>query len=223
MENIPIFPVHIYRFRYENHNAEKDQWMNYLNNPDNFTNTRPNSTLHFTSPNLMREPTFNGIVSWAKQCFEKVYEDMGYLPSLQMTSVWCTKHANNGSHRRHNHGNTLMAGVYYLSGNNQNSGTVWLNPAALNYSIIVPPKMPNKPFKHARQWRHQFEEGTLVIFPGWLEHYTDINILDRTKTERFIMGFNTLPLGPTNTDEFDRYYYAEADQDNMVSRLQDLK
>jgi len=222
MENIKIFPVNLYKFKNENHSTHKEQWMEYLSKPENFTNTRPNSTLNFTSPNLHVEPAFVDLVIWAKSCFEQVYEDLGFVPSLQITSAWCTKHVNQGSHAKHNHGNTFLAGVYYLHGTDQNSGTIWHHPYSILHNIIKPSRIEGKPIKDNRLWRHNFEEGTLLIFPSWLEHHTNANNITVTGTERFIMGFNTMPLGKTNQDEFDRFYYAEADPLDMISHYNEI-
>jgi hypothetical protein len=218
MENIQIFPTQIYKFKYENHQAEKSQWMEYLNNPSNFTNTRPNQNLHFTSPNLKKEPTFFNLTSWMNSCLLEVMKNLGYIPQAQINSFWCTKHVDRGGHGRHSHGNTFLAGVYYLSGSNRHSGTRWFNPNRLN-TIIMPAKEQGSRLKNSNSWFHPFEEGTLIIFPGWLEHNTELNNLNRTGGERFIMGFNAMPLGKTNQDEFDRYNYYQAQESDMISNL----
>ncbi len=147
--------------------------------------------------------------------------DLGYESQIQITSAWCTKHVNRGNHARHSHGNTFLAGVYYLSGNNKHSGTRWYNPNRLD-SIIKPSNNPAKRLKNYMSWYQPFEEGMFIVFPGWLEHNTDLNHMDKTGEPRFIMGVNSLPLGKTNQDEFDRYCYHEAMPEDMISNLNEV-
>jgi uncharacterized protein (TIGR02466 family) len=221
MEPINIFPTHIHKFKYEHHVAGKAGWMSYLNNPDNFTNTRPNKTLHFTTPNLLVEPVFSDLVNWFKDCLSQTMADLGYIPSAQLTSVWATKHVDTGFHPRHFHGNTFLAGVYYMSGGEKQSGTRWYNPNNL-YNIIIPARDNTRRLKRSPSWYHAFEEGTLIIFPGWLEHNTEVNNIENTQGERFIIGFNSMPLGKTNQDEFDRFCYHQVQPEDMISHYSQI-
>jgi ectoine hydroxylase-related dioxygenase (phytanoyl-CoA dioxygenase family) len=64
-----------------------------------------------------------------------------------------------------------------------------------------------------------FEEGSLLMFPGWLEHTTDRN---RNEDPRTIIGFNVMPIGKTNIDTFDRYNYQSVEGAELVNKIDDL-
>ena len=64
-----------------------------------------------------------------------------------------------------------------------------------------------------------FEEGSLLMFPGWLEHTTDRN---RNEDPRTVIAFNVMPVGKTNVDPYDRYNYQSVEEAEMVSHHEDL-
>jgi len=141
---------------------------------------------------------------------------LGFLPNIQFTGMWGTRHLNNGSHHRHTHGNSFLAGVYYLHGNEENSGTTFYNTHKYHQAII-PARIKDKHMKIHNSHVTKFEEGVLWIFPAWLEHSTGVNNALMTNTVRTILSFNTMPLGPNNHDEFDRYDYPQCDVNGMLT------
>jgi hypothetical protein len=58
---------------------------------------------------------------------------------------------------------------------------------------------------YSHQYHEPFEEGKLVIFPAWLRHTTKTS----KNEKRQVIGFNTMPIGMTTTDQHDRYYYQD--------------
>jgi uncharacterized protein (TIGR02466 family) len=221
MECIELFSIPLYKFKFENHKEHKDSFMKYLDNDEIYRkNTRPGSALNFTSPNLHKEDAFKPFVDFSISSLESVMDDLGFLPNIQMTSMWATKHINQGFHHRHTHGNSFLAGVYYLHGTENNSGTTFYNTHKYS-SYIIPAKKPETHMKMHSSHATKFEEGCLYIFPSWLEHSTGMNNLAMTNAVRHILSFNTMPLGKTNHDEFDRYYYQEASTENMITYRED--
>jgi uncharacterized protein (TIGR02466 family) len=221
MEEMNLFPTTIWRFKFQDHILYKDKIMSYLSNPDVYKDNTRNNRLYFTNPNLDKLPEFSELKNFIHESLKEVMINLGYEPSIQFTGMWATKHENSGYHHRHSHSNSYLAGVYYLSGTNNNSGTIFYNNNRYNRSII-PARLKGKREKITNSCQTPFEEGALIIFPAWLEHDTYTNDIDRTNSVRHVVGFNTMPLGMTTHDEFDRWSYPDGRDLPMVNQLSDL-
>ena len=214
MEHINLFSVPVYKFRFTEHEIYKNKMMNYLNN-DQVYKDNSRGHIEFTGPNLHKLPEFEEFKSFLMSNLSHVMANLGYVPSLQLTGLWATRHRDNGFHHRHSHGNSFLAGVYYLNGTENNSGTTFFSNNKNNQ--IVPARLPKTNLKIRQSWTSKFEEGTLLIFPSWLEHETGVNRMENTNSIRHILSFNAMPLGKTNSDEFDRFNYLDASDAEMIS------
>jgi hypothetical protein len=75
----------------------------------------------------------------------------------------------------------------------------------INFIRMRPLKKDRVSSSYDHQYNEEFEEGKLVIFPGWLRHHVKNN----KNENRQIIGFNTMPIGITKRDRFDRYFYQD--------------
>jgi uncharacterized protein (TIGR02466 family) len=210
METVNLFSVPIFKFKFDRHNELKQSFVNHLANDELYEkNTRVN-TLYFTEPNLHKQELFRPFTEFAHDSITKVFEELNFVPSFNITGMWATKHRKNGFHHRHQHYNSFIAGVYYLDGVNA-AGTTFYSP--YKQSSIMPAKKVKNVSKIENFYTNKFEEGTLVIFPSWLEHSTLNNSEEHTRT---ILSFNVMPLGKTNQDPFDRYNYQDISNVDMM-------
>jgi uncharacterized protein (TIGR02466 family) len=214
MEQVNLFSIPIYKFKFAEHELYKSKMMDYLNNEDVYKN---NSRGHidFSSPDLHKLTEFAEFTNFVNNSLNESMTALGYLPSIQLTGLWATRHRDNLYHHRHSHGNSFLAGVYYLNGTSANSGTTFFSNNRFNQ--IVPARLPGTNMRIRQRWSSGFEEGTLLIFPSWLEHETNINRLATTNSVRHILSFNAMPLGKTTGDEFDRYNYQDISEADMIS------
>jgi uncharacterized protein (TIGR02466 family) len=214
MEQINLFSVPLYKFKFAEHELHKPKMMEYLNNEDVY---KDNSRGHldFSSPNLHKLPEFEEFTKFSQDSLNEAMTALGYIPSIQLTGLWATRHRENLYHHRHSHGNSFLAGVYYLNGTTRNSGTTFFGNN--RFHQIVPARLPKTNLRIATRWSSGFEEGTLLIFPAWLEHETGVNRLNNTNSIRHILSFNSMPVGKSNTDEFDRYNYQDISEADMIS------
>lgn len=217
IQKVNLFPIPIYKIRFADHEHYKQEWIDYLENEDGYNASR-NRHIQFTTANLHKAPIFEPLVDFMHYCLQRIMDDYGFVPDIKLTGMWGTKHAEGGYHHRHTHHNTFMAGVYYLDGAENSSGTVFYNPRPAPGSID-PAHAKNRRNTYF-SYRHveKFEEGTLILFPAWLSHDTMVNRLARTGQVRRILGINAMPVGMTNTDLFDRYSYPDPDTLKMINR-----
>jgi uncharacterized protein (TIGR02466 family) len=130
-----------------------------------------------------------------------------------ITSMWGTHQTHDQYHHMHTHGNSYFAGVYYLKseGSEETSGTVFQNIMSDFHCMIrmntnmSDAKKDFMSSSYSHQYHEPFEEGKLVIFPAWLRHTTKTS----KNEKRQVIGFNTMPIGMTTTDQHDRYHYQD--------------
>jgi len=216
-----LFGIPIYKSRFKHHSVLKPKWLEYLANKENFRKNTRNNRLLFTTPNIHKEEIFEPLKDFVLDSLQQVMKDNGFIPNINLTGMWATVHPDGGYHHRHHHHNAYWAGVYYLDGSDTSAGTTFYSPYYYN-GIITPAREKNTSTKMRSDYTSQFEEGTLVIFPAWLQHATASNNLRSTGKYRKIVSFNAMPVGATNNDPFDRYYFPEVDGDKLVKHNVDL-
>jgi len=219
MMNRELFGVPVYRDNFEEHAEYKEALLEFCKREEIYSkNSRNPQVLQLSHPNLHKEDLFNPLVSFFNLKISEAFVDMGFVPSFEITSMWSTRQPKGGNHHRHMHFNTFLAGVYYLDGNDNSSGTRFYSPH--NYHrVISPARIDNSATKFYNDFMIPFEEGSLLMFPGWLEHTTDRN---RNEDPRTVIAFNVMPVGKTNVDPYDRYNFQSVEDAELVSHTEDL-
>ncbi|MBT5266133.1 MAG: hypothetical protein HOL85_14950 [Rhodospirillaceae bacterium] len=88
--------------------------------------------------------------------------------------------------RQHHHANSVLSGVYYLSCPPGTGGTYFVNP--LEYARAMDfPFYTERNMKNFEEVYFDEQSSRVIIFPGWLKHYTDANKAD---VDRVILSFN---------------------------------
>lgn len=210
-----LFGVPVFRKKFEMHSAFKEQILEYFKDKENFRKTSTRQSLLFTSANLHREELFKPYTDFFVDSLKEVMTNIGFVPDIALTGMWGTVHPDGGFHHRHTHFNSFLAGVYYFDGTPQCSGTTFFNPLAY-HNQIVPRFNDDRPLRSLNEYTAPFEEGVLIIFPAWLSHMTAYNNLNRTSAYRKILSFNSMPVGATNCDTFDRYYYPDVSNNDLL-------
>jgi hypothetical protein len=145
-----------------------------------------------------------------KDCIQYAMADLGYQPDVSITSMWATKQSPGQYHHPHKHGNTFLAGVYYMHGDLNNSGTVFYNPD--NLLQISPNRDLDRPHRLSARHISDFHEGDFVVFPSWVLHSTSSNITSR---DRYVLAINSMPCGKMIDEVYDRYKYNDAEAMNL--------
>lgn len=213
-----LFGIPLYKRKYEYHSVDKQIIMRYLENKEVYEKNTFRDTLMLSHPNLHKEVLFTPFVDFVKNSLSQAFIDLGYEPSFEITAMWATRHIRGGFHHRHTHGNTFLAGVYYLDGPENAAGTNFYNPIHY-HRIIVPARIPKKQQKIRGAITVPWEESNLVIFPGWLMHDTNNNSDDKYRT---ILSFNCMPVGKTTYDTFDRYNYQSIENADLINYKDEL-
>lgn len=123
--------------------------------------------------------TDQAIIYWQELNYDTVY-----TPKIE--EMWYNVYKKDSFIDLHNHAPRVLTGSFYLSKKSNISNIVFENPLST--------LLKHQPYKIDKNTYHTlFEEefnaesGDLVLFPGWLNHRTNNNVLDE---DRIMIGTN---------------------------------
>ena len=141
---------------------------------------------------LLKEPGLERLRSFMVTFTENFVRDcLQITDEFYLTNSWATKNVKNSAHHIHNHDNTLLSAIYYAEAE---SGDLVLSS---NRSGMF----PNFDFTwnlskfnnfNSKTWNIPVRTGNIVIFPGWLNHYSTPNLHDKP---RILIGANFFARG----------------------------
>jgi uncharacterized protein (TIGR02466 family) len=121
-------------------------------------------------------------------------EVLGFLKigheDVAVTGCWMNVLAPGGAHRAHSHPNNFLSGVYYVT-TPAGADTVNFHDPRPQTRIIRPP-VTELTADNTDQVVVKVKDGTLLLFPAWLEHSVDEN---RGAQERISVSFNVMFAG----------------------------
>lgn len=212
-----MFLTPLYMFTFPGHRELKDIVLHHLENTDVFTNYSPQQHIRLSHPNLHKEPVFREHYDFMNDSLNQVMFDMGYTQEQSITAMWASCQRMGMHHHPHKHGNSFLAGTYYLHGNSETHGTSFINPD--NLPAISPNKDPNKVPRLNPIYNSQFIEGDFIVFPAWVLHNTYAH---RHDEPRYVLGVNSMPVGKTIDEPYDRFNYPRADDLDLDFNVEEL-
>ena len=111
---------------------------------------------------------------------------IGY-DDVELTACWATVLARGAAHKIHHHPNNFLSGVYYLricTG----ADTINFHDPRSQTGIIRPP-VTELTAANTDQVVLRVHNGTLLVFPSWLQHSVDANA---GESERISISFNVM-------------------------------
>jgi uncharacterized protein (TIGR02466 family) len=131
---------------------------------------------------------FRELVTSARQAVAGIlrFLSIGY-DAVELTGCWATVLAPGASHRIHRHPNNFLSGVYYLQ-TCAGADTINFHDPRAHTGIIRPPVTALTDV-NTDQVVLRVHDGTLLVFPSWLEHSVDANAGER---ERISISFNLM-------------------------------
>ena len=106
---------------------------------------------------------------------------------LQITGCWATVLARSAAHRLHSHPNNFLSAVYYVRVH-PGADTINFHDPRAQTGIIRPP-VAALTAENTDQVVVKVTDGTLLLFPSWLQHSVDASTAER---ERISISFNLM-------------------------------
>jgi uncharacterized protein (TIGR02466 family) len=107
--------------------------------------------------------------------------------ALEITACWATVLASGAAHKLHSHPNNFLSGVYYLR-TSPGADTINFHDPRRQAAAIRPP-VKALTAENTDQVVVRVSDGTLLMFPSWLEHSVDATT---SGEERISLSFNLM-------------------------------
>ena len=107
--------------------------------------------------------------------------------AFEITACWATVLAKGAAHKMHSHPNNFLSGVYYVR-THPGADTINFHDPRRQTSVIRPPVLALTA-ENTDQVVVKVRDGTLLMFPSFLEHSVDANM---GNAERISISFNAM-------------------------------
>jgi uncharacterized protein (TIGR02466 family) len=193
MELVPIFPrylgvKHFKDIPYEVINSWKSQIktesLKHLHNDSN--NEKDLLTIN---QKLLEDSIFKELKNQILNYSKKYVTDIGFhVEDVQISNSWSyITHKHNKENIFHDHGNSLISGVFYLT-----KGSDLLFQTDLYSNLLFKTSINSQSQAQKNFYSVTPQEGLLVLFPSHLQHSVNRNEED---IERISIAFNIIPKG----------------------------
>ena len=153
------------------------------------------ATMYVWEKNLQDHPLFATIVDEIESHIKQYWEHLRYSPDFTpyIHNMWANVVNTGGNQNEHNHGAFPLAGVFYISLEEDMGDFYFIEPDELLIS--------QQPINE-QIWGSVFRQsvknttGDLMIFPGWMKHGTEKN---KTNKPRIAVGFDVTMYKQTNS------------------------
>lgn len=106
---------------------------------------------------------------------------------IEITGCWATVLAPGASHKLHSHPNNFLSGAYYVR---TGAGADTLNfHDPRRQTSVIRPSVVELTAENTDQVVVRVRDGTLLLFPSYLEHSVDAN---KSSDERISISFNLM-------------------------------
>jgi uncharacterized protein (TIGR02466 family) len=107
--------------------------------------------------------------------------------AVEITGCWATVLAKGAVHKSHSHPNNFLSGVYYVRVHPGSDTINFHDPRRQTY--VIRPPVTELTAENTDQVVVRLINGTLLVFPSYLEHSVDANTSDE---ERISVSFNMM-------------------------------
>ena len=105
--------------------------------------------------------------------------------AVKITSMWAIINKEGAFNERHHHGNSSLSGAYYVKAEKNAGDIIFFDPRQANVFHHPTAKKANNLNGQVQSITPR--EGTLVLFPSYLEHKVGEN---QSNSERIVVSFN---------------------------------
>jgi uncharacterized protein (TIGR02466 family) len=144
-----------------------------------------------SSPELHLEPAFGDLAAVIAEAARAIAAVLAWDCELALTSLWGNVSGAGEPLHAHTHPNNLLSGVFYACAPEGAGATSFSDPRP--QARVLRPKVLRDTPLNSTEFRYRPTEGTLLLFPAWLEHAVTTS---SSAGERITVAFNLMVKGP---------------------------
>lgn len=149
-----------------------------------------------TAQDLYRYPEFGRLIGLIQSAVGGVFDYLKVeVETAAITGCWANVNGIGARHRQHTHPNNLLSGVYYVNTAKGSDKITFDDPRAQCY--VICPRFREPTIENSAEINITAREGTLLVFPAWLQHRVGPNESD---SERISVSFNAMVSLRASTD-----------------------
>lgn len=133
---------------------------------------------------------FAPLTDWIGKAARLLLDHLRVQPDAVITGCWANVNAPGTGHRVHSHRNNFLSGVYYVQ-TLEGADTINFFDPRPQAGVIRPPVI-EATAENTEMAVLKVGDGTLLLFPAWLQHSVDVN---RSSRPRISLSFNLMFKG----------------------------
>jgi len=165
------------------------EFINNLEMRENYNNSVSTNTYVLNSPELLEIRLF--IEEKINFYFQEIYKPTKEL-NIYITQSWVNLTLPGQNHHSHNHPNSFISGVLYISASNKIDALQFHNQRTMP-QLHIRPTIDHE--FNCQTWSYAVETGDIVLFPSQLVHNVDQITEHVDRTKRISLSFNTFLKG----------------------------
>jgi uncharacterized protein (TIGR02466 family) len=176
MQKMVLFPTHVHVFDVPNHEEINEEILANFDITHNANGSRSGKNLldHRNQINAI-DVICNTVLENCAAYVNDIFDLQLSTNDFDLKKAWLNVHHPNYPVHFHNHRQTSIAFVYYVSVDELTGGLQFLDPRS-GLGWVHPDQM--KQFN-----LHEFnpKNGNMILFPGWLLHSINVNKSDKNR------------------------------------------
>ena len=185
-----LFPTRVWEYRFDDDQAI-DQALDYIKTLEFQMYNYP-AGVRTTRGDIHKEPEMKPLINFFDDVIDDIRCDLFLqVEELRISLSWAnfSPSGSGAGHPLHRHPYSYLSGVFYFT---EGSDTVFQDPVDIRNLDTL--EIIRDDFDGPHE-NFQAERGKLLVFPGWLRHFSNPNPVG---VDRYSMSFNTLPHGRVN-------------------------
>jgi uncharacterized protein (TIGR02466 family) len=185
MKKFELFPTTVLEFDFTNH-SDIPSLLDIIEKQEAYNHPLlEKGTSNFSqSSHFLTLPELISLKNDFQKCVDHYSENLEIISSYIYDS-WFNIIYKNGKTRLHHHGSSIISGAFYPVLEDNTCNLLFRSPL---YSALNFLPLPTNPHPHfQRDVVMPIKENHLYLFPGWLQHHTEVN----RGGKRITVSFNT--------------------------------
>lgn len=182
MKKLTLFPTHVGVFDIQNYEEINNEILNNFDTSENLNGSRSGKNiLDLRSKVKAIDTICNNVLENCATYVNEIFDLNLKNEDFELKKGWLNVHHPNYPVHFHNHRQTSIAFVYYVSVDDLTGGLQFLDPRS-GLGWVHPDQM-----RQFNVYEFHPKNGKMILFPGWLLHSINVN---RSKINRVAMAGN---------------------------------